>query len=142
VNESAPSRWSCWRADHPAIVDGKLDIDSYMAASHILVTGRRRGGGYEDSVLSKVGMTRHIKMRCQHHGAASQVVSRSDLLLTMTGSQARIVNTQMNNQVLPFPFAAPPMETFLYWHANVDEDPASRWLRSQVLASIAQTASN
>jgi DNA-binding transcriptional LysR family regulator len=126
------------RADHPAI-QGKLDIDTYMAASHILVTGRRRGGGYEDSVLSKVGLTRHIKMRCQHHGAANQVVSRSDLLLTMIRSQARIVNRQMNNHVWPFPLQAPPMESFLYWHANVDEDPASRWLRGQVLASIAET---
>jgi DNA-binding transcriptional LysR family regulator len=129
------------RADHPA-VQGKLDIDTYMAASHILVTGRRRGGGYEDSVLNKLGLTRHIKMRCQHHGAASQVVSRSDLLLTMTRSQARIVNRQMNNQVVPFPLPAPPMETFLYWHANVDEDPASRWLRGQVLASIAENATS
>lgn len=130
------------RADHPAIVDGKLDGDTYMAGSHILVTGRRRGGGYEDGVLSKAGLTRHIKMRCQHHGAANQVVSRSDLLLTVTRSQARIVNRQMNNQMLPFPFAAPPMETFLYWHANVDEDPASRWLRSQLLASIAENVAS
>jgi DNA-binding transcriptional LysR family regulator len=130
------------RADHPATIHGKLDIDAYMAASHILVTGRRRGGGYEDSVLSKLGLTRHIKMRCQHHGAACQVVSRSDLLLTMTRSQARIVNRQLNNQVLPFPLAAPPMESFLYWHANVDEDPASRWLRGQVLASIAENAAS
>lgn len=132
------------RADHP-VVQGKLDIDSYMAASHILVTGRRRGGGYEDSVLAKVGLTRHVKMRCQHHGAACQIVSRSDLLLTLTRSQARIVtrivNGEMNNQLLPFPIAAPPMESFLYWHANVDEDPASRWLRGQVLASIAETTS-
>jgi DNA-binding transcriptional LysR family regulator len=129
------------RADHPAI-QGQLDVDTYMAASHILVTGRRRGGGYEDSLLGKMGLTRHIKMRCQHHGAANQVVSRSDLLLTMTRSQARIVNKQMNNQVLPFPFEAAPMESFLYWHANVDEDPASRWLRGQVLASIAENAAS
>jgi DNA-binding transcriptional LysR family regulator len=129
------------RADHPAI-QGKLDLDTYMAASHILVTGRRRGGGYEDSVLGKMGLTRHIKLRCQQHGAASQVVSRSDLLLTVTRSQARIVNRHMNNQMLPFPLEAPPMESFLYWHANVDEDPASRWLRGQVLASISENVAS
>ncbi|MET0535811.1 MAG: LysR family transcriptional regulator [Steroidobacter sp.] len=123
------------RADHPA-VQGKLDIDAYMAASHILVTGRRRGGGYEDSVLAKLGLSRHIKLRCQHHAAAGEVVSRSDLLLTLTRGQARFVNRQSDNQVLPFPLEAPPLESYLYWHANVDEDPASRWLRGQVLASI------
>jgi DNA-binding transcriptional LysR family regulator len=125
------------RADHP-IVRGKLDIDTYMALSHVLVTGRRRGGGYEDSVLGKQGLSRHIKLRCQHHGAACQVVSRSDLLVTMTRGQAHIVNRTTHNQLLPFPIEAPPMESFLYWHANVDEDPASQWFRGQVLASLAE----
>lgn len=128
------------RADHPAIHAGQLDIDTYMSASHILVTGRRRGGGYEDSLLGKLGLTRHIKLRCQHHAAAGEAVSRSDLLLTLTRGQARFVNRHTGNQVLPFPLEAPPLESFLYWHANVDEDPASRWLRGQVLASIAEAA--
>jgi hypothetical protein len=28
----------------------------------------------------------------------------------------------------------PPLEYFLYWHANVDADPASQWFRGLVLA--------
>ena len=38
------------RGDHPTIRD-KLDLESYLAAEHVLVTGRRRGGGYEDIAL-------------------------------------------------------------------------------------------
>jgi DNA-binding transcriptional LysR family regulator len=129
------------RADHP-VVQGTLDIETYTAASHVLVTGRRRGGGYEDGALGRLGLTRHIKMRCQHHAAASQVVSRSDLLVTMTRSQARVVNRQTNNQLLPFPLDVPPLESFLYWHSNVDEDPASQWFRGQVLASLAELAAS
>lgn len=127
------------RADHP-MVQGKLDIDTYTTLSHVLITGRRRGGGYEDSVLARVGLSRHIKMRCQQHAAASQVVSKSGLLATMTRGQAHIVNRQTNNQLLPFPIEVPPLESFLYWHSNVDEDPASQWFRAQVLACIAERA--
>jgi DNA-binding transcriptional LysR family regulator len=127
------------RADHP-VVQGRLDIETYTSLSHVLVTGRRRGGGYEDSALGRLGLTRHIKMRCQHHAAAVQVVSGSDLLVTMTRSQAQIVNRQANNQLLPFPVEVPPMESFLYWHSNVDEDPASQWFRGRVLASLAEVA--
>lgn len=123
------------RADHP-VVQGKLDIETYTALSHVLITGRRRGGGYEDSALGKLGLARHIKLRCQQHAAASQVVSQSDLLATMTRSQALIVNRTTHNQLLPFPIDVPPLESFLYWHANVEEDPASQWFRAQVLDSI------
>ncbi len=125
------------RADHP-IVQGKLDTETYTAQAHILVTGRRRGGGFEDAALARLGLSRHIKMRCQQHAAASQVVSRSDLLATMTRGQAAIVNRQTHNQVLPFPIEAPPLESFLYWHSNVDEDPASQWFRAQVRACLAE----
>jgi len=125
------------RPDHPG-VRGKLDIETYTSLSHILITGRRRGGGYEDSALARLGLSRHIKMRCQHHAAASQMVSRSELLATMTRSQAVIVNRATHNQLLPFPIDAPPLESFLYWHSNVDEDPASQWFRAQVKACLAE----
>jgi DNA-binding transcriptional LysR family regulator len=77
-------------------------------------------------------------MRCQDHAAASQVVSRSELLATMTRSQALIVNRSTDNQLLPFPIEVPPLESFLYWHSNVDEDPASQWFRAQVKACLAE----
>jgi DNA-binding transcriptional LysR family regulator len=125
------------RADHP-VVQGKLDIETYTALSHILITGRRRGGGYEDGALARLGLSRHLKMRCQDHAAASQVVSRSELLATMTRSQALIVNRSTDNQLLPFPIEVPPLESFLYWHSNVDEDPASQWFRAQVKACLAR----
>nr|WP_298719274.1 LysR family transcriptional regulator [uncultured Steroidobacter sp.] len=125
------------RADHP-VVQGKLDLETYTSLSHILITGRRRGGGYEDGALARLGLSRHIKMRCQHHAAASQVVAASELLATMTRSQAAIVSRGSSNQLLPFPIEVPPLESFLYWHSNVDEDPASQWFRAQVQACLAE----
>lgn len=120
------------RADHPAIGD-TLDIETYLAREHVLITGRRRGGGHEDVALGRLGMSRRIRVRCQQHVAASEIVSQSDLLATMSRSQAELANLQAKNRVLPFPAGIPPLETFLYWHASVDEDPAGRWFRRLVL---------
>lgn len=128
------------RGDHPAI-RGELDLETYLAMEHVLITGRRRGGGYEDIALGRLGMSRRIRVRCQQHAAAGEIVSKSDLLATMARSQAlHTAQAHAKYQVLPFPADIPPLETYLYWHANVDEDPASQWLR-RLLLELLSTAS-
>ncbi|HJV53371.1 MAG TPA: LysR substrate-binding domain-containing protein [Noviherbaspirillum sp.] len=122
------------RKGHPAI-DGKLDIDTYLKQDHILASSRRRGPGLEDFELSRFGLERHIRLRCQHYFAACRVVSQTDMLLTMPGRYAQIANEQFGNQIIPFPLEVPAFDVFLYWHANVDNDPANRWFREQVILS-------
>jgi DNA-binding transcriptional LysR family regulator len=123
------------RKGHPAI-DGGLDIDTYLKQDHILASSRRRGPGLEDFELSRFGLERHIRLRCQHYFAACRVVSQTDMILTMPGRYASIANKQFGNQILPFPLEVPAFDVFLYWHANVDNDPANRWFREQVMESI------
>jgi DNA-binding transcriptional LysR family regulator len=123
------------RADHPAI-RGSLDLETYLAQEHVLVTGRRRGGGYEDAALNRAGFTRRIRIRCQQHVAACEIVSQSDVLTTMTRNQAELANRHIGNQVLAFPLDSPPLETFLYWHGNVHEDAANAWFRDLVRESM------
>jgi DNA-binding transcriptional LysR family regulator len=123
------------RSDHPSI-RGVLDLPTYLSAEHVLVTGRRRGGGFEDAALQRLNLTRQIRVRCQQHAAACEVVKRSDLLATMPRSYAEHANRLLHNQMLPFPVATPEMELFIYWHVNVNDDPAHRWLRDLALKFI------
>lgn len=123
------------RPGHPEI-NGALDIETYLKQDHVLASSRRRGVGLEDFELSRFGLERHIRLRCQHYFAACRVVSQTNLLLTMPGRYARIANQQFGNQILPFPLEVPPFDVFLYWHANVDSDPANKWFREQVMESI------
>lgn len=123
------------RRDHP-VIQGKLDLDMYMQAEHILASSRRKGMGLEDFELSRLGLQRRIRLRCQHYFAACRVVSQTDLLLTMPEGYARIANEQFNNQILPLPTAMPSWDVYLYWHQNVENDPANRWLRQQVIEAF------
>ncbi len=123
------------RPRHPH-VKRELDLETYLAQEHILVSSRRRGFGVEDYELSRHGLKRRIRLRCQHYFAACRVVSETDLILTMAERYARIVNRLFRNRVLPFPLEAPDYDAYLYWHANADADPANRWLRERLMEAF------
>ncbi|MBC7501941.1 MAG: LysR family transcriptional regulator [Herminiimonas sp.] len=123
------------RRDHPQ-VHGALDLSTYLAADHVLASSRRRGPGLEDFELSRLGLQRRIRLRCQHYFAACRVVSQTDLLLTMPERYARVASKQFGNQLLPLPLEMPAFDMYLYWHANVDNDPANAWFRQQLMESV------
>ncbi|WP_137936976.1 LysR family transcriptional regulator [Chitinivorax sp. B] len=136
-NDIRQQRISCDRlvvvvnTTHPLIQD-ELTLDTYLEQPHVLVSSRRKGPGLEDFELNRQGLRRRIALRCQHYFAACRVVSQTHYLLTMPEQYARVTNAQLNNRLLPFPLATPRLDVHLYWHANVDNDPANRWLREQL----------
>jgi DNA-binding transcriptional LysR family regulator len=119
------------RRRHPRI-RGALDLDAYLAEEHIVVTSRRRGLVAEDFELGRHNLRRRVRLRCQRYFAACRVVHDTDLLLTMPERYARIFNGHFGNQLLPFPLQVPAYDTYLYWHASTDNDPANQWLREQL----------
>ncbi|TJY59745.1 LysR family transcriptional regulator [Sinimarinibacterium sp. CAU 1509] len=127
------------RRDHPLLQEA-FDLAAYLRQHHVLVSSRRSGPTLEDIELSRHGLKRRIRLRCQHYFAACRVVSQTDLLLTMPAHYAELANQQFGNVVLPFPMEMPSLDVYLYWHASVDKEPASRWLREQVIATLAPYA--
>lgn len=123
------------RRGHPRLQSG-ITLEQYLAEEHILASSRRKGPGIEDFELSRLGMQRKIRLRCQHYFAACRVVSQTDLLLTMPERYARVANQQFDNQLLALPLEMPAWDVYLYWHANVEDDPANRWLRERLTAAM------
>ncbi|MFZ6863629.1 LysR family transcriptional regulator [Undibacterium sp. Ji67W] len=123
------------RKDHP-LIKRSLNLEHYLQAEHILASSRRKGMGLEDFELSRLGLQRRIRLRCQHYFAACRVVSQTDLLLTMPEAYACIVNQQFTNQILAFPLTMPSWDVYLYWHQNLDGDPANCWLREQIMQAF------
>lgn len=126
------------RRGHPA-VRGEISLEDYLAQDHILVTSRSRGLGPEDMSLSRDGKTRQIKARVQEINTAMRAVASTDMLLTVVEAFALPANVWFDNQIVALPFEAPRVDAYLYWHTNVDADPANRWLREMVGNSISQT---
>jgi DNA-binding transcriptional LysR family regulator len=128
------------RRGHPTVKRG-LTLATYLKQHHILVSSRRAGPGLEDVELSRQGLSRRVRLRCQHYFAACRVVAETDLILTMPGHYARVANRQFGNRILPLPFEMPPLDAYLYWHANVENEPANRWLREQLTRPFAAASS-
>lgn len=120
------------RKDHPTIGE-ELDIDSYLKLRHIQISSRRGGLGQVDLALGKMGKRRQIALRTQHYLAVSELVTRTDLALTVPQIFADYLVSQLPVRYLQLPFSVPNLESHLYWHESTDQDQANRWLREVIL---------
>lgn len=119
---------------HHRVVSQGLSLEDYLEQDHIQLSSRRSGQGFEDIELSRLGIQRHIRLRCQNAFAALRIVSETDYLLTLAENYARELAPQFRLKVLPLPFKTMAFDAYLYWHRNVDNDPGNRWLREQIQA--------
>ena len=127
------------RRGHPK-AGRTLDLARYLALEHIQVSQRRRGLSAEDFELSRQDLRRRVRLRCQNYYGACRVVAATDLALTLPERYARVLNRQFDNRLVPFPLDVAAFDTYAYWHADSDGDPANRWLRSQVFEAFAEDA--
>jgi DNA-binding transcriptional LysR family regulator len=127
------------RRGHPTI-DGSISLDDYIGAEHVVASPRSSGTGSEDKALSVLGHERCIAVRTQHTPAAWQIVAESDLILTLPQSHAASMRPFGDLQIFALPLDVPPRPLQLMWHAAVDRDPGSRWLRDIVVALFSHHA--
>lgn len=117
------------RSNHP-MASQELTLDAYLELSHIHVSSRRKGLGQVDMALLKHQAERNIQLRVQHYRVAAEVVSGTDLVLTVP----RFLAEQYALTLKPLPFSVAPLDLHLYWHRQSDGDPSHRWLRESLLA--------
>lgn len=125
------------RRNHPAIGEN-LNVDTYLSLDHILVSSRSSGPGLEDFELSRLGLERNISLRCQHGLAACRIVLSSDMILTLPKTAAEMYCEMLDIAIYPMPVKLPSLDVHLYWHVNVDKDPANKWLRNKMIMSTSQ----
>ena len=119
------------RKGHPLTSEG-LTMDKYLEAKHVLVSSRSEGPGIEDFELSRFGVQRNIRLRCQHYYAACRVAEGTDLLLTMPENYARIIAERADIDILTTPADLPGIDVHLYWHKAYEREPALIWFREQL----------
>jgi DNA-binding transcriptional LysR family regulator len=123
------------RANHPSLqADVPICLETYLKHEHILVTSHKNGLGLEDIALSQQNRSRNIRLRCLSYFSGCEVVSRTNLLLTAPTEVAANYHKEFKNQISPFPFAS-AFDIFLYWHTNMENDPANAWLRHTLLSA-------
>ena len=122
------------RADHPRVKRGRIALDDYLAASHVLIAPRGRPGGPIDRLLAEQGRSRRVTVMVPSALLAPYIVAETELLLSASEGLLQSFVGALRVQVLPLPFELPPFDVNLVWHARVHGDPACAWFRNQLVA--------
>jgi DNA-binding transcriptional LysR family regulator len=118
------------RKGHPAAKDWGLD--RFLTLDHVLVTIFGDGQGAIDDVLERAGLSRRIALRLPHFIAAMNIVSTSDLVVTIPASIARRYAKDLRLQLLEPPVDRPPFTVVSIWSEVVHADPAHAFLRQKI----------
>lgn len=113
------------RSGHPLV--GRLDLDSYCAAEHLLVS--YQGGqftGLVDTSLAKIGYTRRVALSVNHFLAVPTILHQTDLIATVP---SRLLEGNLDLYITPPPLILPTFTKLLAWHARTHYSSAFNWLR-------------
>ncbi|PMG31003.1 LysR family transcriptional regulator [Shewanella sp. 10N.286.52.C2] len=119
------------RQGHPILQD--LTLANYVNFPHALVTLKDSKVDLVDMALAMHGLARKIALRCEHYFAATSVISRSDMLLTMPNAYASLLKDKMPVSVVELPFEVPDLPVYMYWHKQAEHDPLNGWMRDKLL---------
>jgi DNA-binding transcriptional LysR family regulator len=106
-------------------------LAQYAKARHLLVSPRGDPRGFVDEVLAERGLTRRVAMTVNHFAAAPQIVSGSDMVLTILKNIASRFADPRQTAQFDLPIKAPMAirQMKMIWHARLGEHPAQQWLR-------------
>lgn len=121
------------RRDHPLAAQPP-DRDQWLAAAHVVVSGRPSGLSLEDAALQRAGLHRRVLLRCQSYASGCAAVAASDLLLALPSRVAREQARRFALHIAPAPMRLPSFRVQLYWHHSAEDDTGSRWLRERLRA--------
>ena len=126
------------RNGHPR-VNGAIDLDTYLALDHVIATARPYGPGIEDVALGRMGLSRHVAVRCQHAITAWQIIASSDRIFTLPRSHAEVLDAMWPMQLLDLPLQVEQGGSYLYWHQAAQADPGLSWLREIIVDELTKS---
>lgn len=134
--------WSAWqvvaRAGHPRLMHSGLNagdalpLDLFCDMDHVVFSSEGQHSSYEDQVLSSMGRTRRVQLSVGSFRDLYETVAGSDLLAVLPGTLASAASERFDLQLHPVPFNMEPALLWIAWNRWQTDDPAHRWLRSQI----------
>jgi DNA-binding transcriptional LysR family regulator len=124
------------RSDHPR-VGKRLDLDTFCALDHVLVTEEPWATGVIDDALARLRRHRRIAVRVPRLLGVGRLVARTDLCASMDERMAWLHAQGNAVRILDPPITVPGAELSMLWHDRTHRDPAREWLREKLRAATA-----
>jgi len=116
---------------------GRLTLERYLAARHVLVAPRALPGGVVDNRLASLGRTRRVVLRTPCFQTALAIAARTDLIVT--APRSLIVEYAKHAPLVMFtpPLELPEVRFGALFSASRQDDVVHKWLRERVAALFA-----
>jgi DNA-binding transcriptional LysR family regulator len=125
-----------FRRGHP-LERQELDMETYCAATHLLVSVNGDMAGIVDAALMALGRERHISASVGQFFPALATVSLTDMITTIPTRLARRYHDQFGLVSRSVPFMIRPFDVRAVWHRRTTGDTALRWVREQLPKLVA-----
>jgi DNA-binding transcriptional LysR family regulator len=119
------------RQGHPEVGE-QIDLETYLALRHVLVSYRGGTRSAVDKRLAEMGREREIALTVPHFLAAPLIVARSDLVLTAPRRIIEQLQEALSLRVLAPPVVVQGFTVRQVWHERYQDEPAHVWLRQQI----------
>jgi DNA-binding transcriptional LysR family regulator len=121
------------RRNHPKI--GKtLDLKTYLALDHVLVSVTGDAVGIVDRTLAAKGQRRRVVATLPTFLPALAAVAHSDVIVTMPTQLVEAYRKPFELRAHAPPLAIRPFTLSAVWHRRNDADPGLRWFVAQLRA--------
>lgn len=117
-----------------------MDLTTYLARPHVLVSLRADSGNEIDAALAAIGAARRVCLTLPHWRLAPELVRGTDLVLTVARRVLPRGAGADGLRVFDPPFAIPRFPFEQVWHRRRDGDAAHGWLRGEIAAILRQGA--
>lgn len=125
------------RRGHP-LAGQALDLDSYCAARHLLVSFSGRPYGFVDEALAALSRQRRVVLTVNQFFTAGRVVSTTDLLTVLPRHFVGATGMEHELATSELPLPVPAVHVDALWHRQAAHSPAHQWLRQAVARASAQ----
>jgi DNA-binding transcriptional LysR family regulator len=124
------------RPDHP-LATGELDPARFASVPHVLHSPNGSREGALDKVLAEAGHPRRLGAVVAHLSAAPAILSRTDMIMTLSTRLARQMAEAHGLVCREPPVAVRHTRLSLVFHRRFEADPGHAWLR-HLLMEIAR----
>lgn len=111
---------------------GKITLDTYLSAPHVLVTLAADNRGVVDELLSKRNLRRRVAVTVADFHLVPRIVERTDMI----GHLPRRIGAELvrgfDLLVLQPPLELPAWNVDLLWGGVSDAEPGAIWFRTQL----------
>jgi LysR family transcriptional regulator, nod-box dependent transcriptional activator len=115
-----------------------LTMEQYLDRGHVSIRlGNEASLAFEEWFLPRYGRQRRVECTIDQFSIAPLLVMGTERIVTMHRRMAEEMASRFPVKLFPAPFVMQPLSEVMVWPRYLDEDPAHRWLRSEILAVTA-----